>query len=72
MRGHHEYVVSPYNQCKDGRPTGNMVKCQSTQCDLIFVCEGCHTSGNLLPVGGGVQSTCNVIKTGEDMVKCFQ
>jgi hypothetical protein len=21
-------------------------------CDLIFACEGCHTGGNLLPVGG--------------------
>jgi len=22
----------------DGRPTRNIVKCHSTQCDLIFVC----------------------------------
>jgi hypothetical protein len=62
MRGHHEYVISLYNQCKNGRPAGNTAKCQSTQRDFIFLCEGCHISGNLLPGGGGVQSTSNVIK----------
>jgi hypothetical protein len=35
--------VSQYNQFTDGRPTGNMLKYESRQCDSVFTCEGHHT-----------------------------
>ena len=37
-----------------------MVKCRSTPRDSIFEREGCHTDGDLVPVGGAAQRTCNV------------
>jgi hypothetical protein len=36
MRGHHKHAVWLYNQFKDGKPTDNMLKCWSMQCDSIF------------------------------------
>jgi hypothetical protein len=57
MRGHCKCIISSCNQFKDGRPTANMVKYQRMQCDSAFACEGYCTSGNSLPVSGGVNST---------------
>ena len=37
---HHKHVVLPYNEFKDDRPTGNMIKCWSTQCDLTLHVKG--------------------------------
>jgi hypothetical protein len=59
-------------QSADGRPTGNMVKNQSTQSDLISSCEGSHSSFNSLPVGGGVQGTDIIMDTGLDVVQCVR
>jgi hypothetical protein len=67
-RGHHKHDVSPYNQFKGGRPTGNL---DIWQCNPIFACEEYHTSGNSLPVGRGVQSRYIVMETVMDMVLCF-
>lgn len=52
-------------------PSGNMIKCCSMQCELIFECEGCNPSENSLWVAGGVWSTCNVTETDVDLVQCF-
>jgi hypothetical protein len=54
------------------RPTGNLVKCQNTQCDTVIQSKGCCIGENSLPANGGVQSTCNVSKTGVDIVQCSQ
>lgn len=67
-RGHHKHDVSPYNQFKGGRPTGNL---DIWQCNPIFAYEEYHTSENSLPVCRGVHSRCNVMETVMDMVLCF-
>ena len=56
---------------KNGRPPGNMAKCQCIQCDLIFACDECCSGGNSSPVGSGVQTICNVKEKGVDMVQFF-
>jgi hypothetical protein len=60
-----------YSHFKDGRPTGNMVKSGSTQCDLIYACEGSYTTGNSSPVGGGLQGKCNIMEAVVDVVQFF-
>lgn len=62
IQGHSNCVILLYCHFKDGRPTVNMVKCQSMQYNSVS-CEGCHTDRNLLPVVGCVQSMCSVMKT---------
>jgi hypothetical protein len=52
MRGHRKHVILPYNQFKDGSPTGNTLKYLNTQCDSIFAGAGCWSSRNSSPVGG--------------------
>jgi hypothetical protein len=61
MQGHSNGVILLYGCCIDGKPTRNMVRCQSAQYNSLFVCEGCRTGVNLLPVLGGVQSMCSVM-----------
>jgi hypothetical protein len=41
---------------------------RSMHYDFIFVRERCHAGGNLLAVGGGVQSMCNYVEKVVDMV----
>lgn len=36
--------------------------------DFIFVRERCHAGGNLLAVGGGVQSMCSYVEKVVNMV----
>lgn len=43
------HVILLYHQFNDGSPTAYNVKCQITEGDLICECEGCHTTGKLLP-----------------------
>jgi hypothetical protein len=65
-------LISSWMQSKDGRPSGNMVKSQSTQCDLVSSCVGSHSSWNSLPFGGGLQGTDNIMVTVLDVVQCVR
>lgn len=50
-------ILSVYYQFTDGRPTASTIKCQTKQCDSAVVHERCCTSGNSMPVIGGVSIT---------------